>query len=227
MGATANDSQPAAARGVAVFDLDGTITWRDTLLPYLGAALRRYPVRVLRLWPAPFVVARFVLDRDRGRLKASLIRAVLGGLSRAAVAALTKAFLDGRLGSLVRPGAIAAIERHRAAGDYLVILSASTDFYVPEIGRRLGFDEVICTEVVWRDGCLDGALASANRRDAEKTRCLAGLRLRHPGARIAAYGNAGSDLDHLGRADAPLLVNASSGTRRRAVALGIHCADWT
>ena len=39
--------------------------------------------------------------------------------------------------------------------------------------------------------------------------------------------NAGSDLDHLGRADAPLLVNASSGTRHRAVALGIHCADWT
>ena len=34
---------------------------------------------------------------------------------------------------------------HRARGDRLLLMSASTDLYVPRIGRALGFDETICT----------------------------------------------------------------------------------
>lgn len=195
-------------------------------MPYLVNVLRRHKARVLRLWPLPLAAAQFFVDRDRGRLKARLITAVMGGLTRAEVTALTREFLDARLASLVRPNALSAIERHRAAGDHLVLLSASTDFYVRDIGRRLGFDDVVCTEVRWHDGVLDGALATENRRGTEKTRCLDALRAEHPGARFAAYGNAGSDLDHLARADVPLLVNASAGTRRRAAALGVPSGDW-
>jgi phosphatidylglycerophosphatase C len=213
-------------RDVAVFDLDGTITRHDTLMPYLVAALRAHPDRWLRLWPLPAIVAGFFIDRDHGRIKSRVIRAVLGGLGRDEVARLTHGFLDARLAHLTRPAALAAIARHRAQGDWLVLLSASADLYVREIGARLGFDEVICTEIVWRDGRLDGALATPNRRGAEKTHCLEALRARHPGARLAAYGDAGSDLEHLARADAPLVVNARPSTRRRARAAGIATADW-
>jgi phosphatidylglycerophosphatase C len=214
------------ARGVAVFDLDGTITWHDTLVPYLASALGAHPARLLRLWPLPAIVGGFVLDLDHGRIKSRLIRAVLGGLDREQVARLTAAFLDRRLATLTRPDALAAIAGHRARGDWLVLLSASTDLYVREIGARLGFDEVICTELAWRDGRLDGALATPNRRGAEKTRCVAALRARHPDARFAAYGNADSDLEHLAAVDAPRLVNGSAGARRRAAAVGIATSDW-
>ncbi len=213
-------------RGVAVFDLDGTITRRDTLLPYLMHALRAHPRRLLRLWTLPAILGGFVLDRDRGRVKGALVRAVLGGLERRELARLTQDFLDRRLAALTLPAAVQAIERHRAAGDWLVLLSASTDLYVPEIGARLAFDEVICSEVRWQGEHLDGRLATANRRGAEKTRCVKALQARHPGARLAAYGNAGSDLEHLELSDAPLLVNAGGGTRRRAIRRGIRTADW-
>jgi phosphatidylglycerophosphatase C len=209
-----------------VFDLDGTITWHDTLVRYLADALRAHPRRCWRLRSLPAIVAGFLVDRDHGRIKSRLIRAVLGGLDRDEVARLTRAFLDARLARLTRPAALAALARHRARGDWLVLLSASTDLYVRELGARLGFDEVICTEVRWQDGRLDGALATPNRRGSEKTRCLEALRARHPGARVAAYGNAGSDLEHLARADAPLLVNAAGRVRRQAGALGIPTADW-
>lgn len=210
-----------------MFDLDGTLTWHDTLLPYLAAALRAHPGRVLRLWPVPAIVAGFIADRDHGRIKSRVIRAVLGGLRRDQVAALTARFLDARLARLTRPQALAAVARHRAAGDWLVLLSASTDLYVRDIGARLGFDEVICTELTWRDGRLEGELATANRRGAEKSRCVAALRARHPGARLAAYANARSDLAHLALADAPLLVNGSRAARQQAQAVGIPSADWT
>jgi len=209
-----------------VFDLDGTITRHDTLVPYLLHALGRYPGRLLRLWRVPTTLLRFAIDRDRGRLKGELIHAVLGGLRHEQVQALTQAFLDKKLLGLLRPTAINAIEAHRNAGDWLVLLSASTEFYVREIGARLGFDQVICTEVRWDGDRLEGRLKSANRRGAEKSRCLQELREDHPKASFAAYGNAGSDLDHLQRADAPLVVNASATTRRKALALGLKVRHW-
>jgi phosphatidylglycerophosphatase C len=195
-------------------------------VPYLAAALAAHPRRALRLWPLPAIVAGFLADRDHGRIKSRLIRAVLGGLGRAEVTRLTQAFLDARLAPLTRPKAIAAIARHRAAGDWLVLLSASTDVYVVEIGRRLGFDEVICTGLRWESERMDGALATPNRRGPEKTRCIEALRARHPGARFAAYGNAGSDLEHLSRVDSPLLVNGGREACRRAQALGIPTSIW-
>ena len=68
--------------------------------------------------------------------------------------------------------ALAAIRRHRDGGHYLVLMSASVDFYVPEFGRQLGFDHVISTEVRWDGDRLDGTLTSPNRRGMEKAHCL-------------------------------------------------------
>jgi phosphatidylglycerophosphatase C len=209
-----------------VFDLDGTITHHDTLVPYLWHVLRRFPRRCGALLAVPFALASFAFTRDRGALKAKLIRAVMGGLDRAQVHELTRDFLDVNLGALCRRTALSAIEAHRAAGDHLVLLSASTDFYVVEIGRRLGFDDTVCTEVLWSADTLIGSLASPNRRGEEKRRVIEQLRLEHPGVAIAAYGNSASDLPHLQVVDRPLLVNGSTRARHLASLLGISCADW-
>jgi phosphatidylglycerophosphatase C len=219
-------SPRATLSGVAVFDLDGTITRHDTMPRFLLLAVRRRPARAWGLWIVPGALARFLLDRDRGRLKSRLVRALLGGATRTEVARLAAEFATGAAAPALRSRALAAIGRHRARGDYLVLLSASVDLYVPALGARLGFDEVICTELLWRDDRLDGALRSANRRGDEKTRCLEALRGEHPGARITAYGNADSDLEHLARADAGWVVNGSAGTRRAAARLALGVDDW-
>ena len=211
---------------VAVFDLDGTITRHDTLWPYLRGWARRHPRPAF--WPrVAAAVVPFAADRDRGRLKSRLIRLAMGGASRPQVRAWSAEFAA-QLGSdgELCPGALAQIERHRAVGDHLVLLSASVDLYVPDIGRRFGFDETICTEIAWAGDRLDGALASENRRAAEKRRCLEALRGRHPGARILAYGNARSDFDHLAAADEAVLVNAGASLRREGQARGFSVAEW-
>jgi HAD superfamily hydrolase (TIGR01490 family) len=210
---------------IAVFDLDGTITRRDTFPPYLRGWLRRHPRAGFRR-QALACGARFMLDRDRGRLKSDLLRAGMGGATAGDVRDWTAEFVAGLSPADFLPGALPAIARHRAAGDRLVLLSASVDLYVPEIGRRLGFDETICTEVLWRDGRLDGKLASPNRRAEEKLRCVERLRGRFPGAALTAYGNARSDFPHLKSADDPVLVNAGAGLRRAAGKIGIQTTDW-
>jgi len=195
-------------------------------LPYLAAALAALPGRAWRLWIVPAALAGYAFDRDRGRLKSRLIRAVLGGLDRERVAGLTRRFLDRRGARLFRREALAALERHRASGDYLVLLSASADCYVRELGARLRVDEVVCSELVWRGDTLDGALASPNRRGEEKTRCVLRLRAAHPAARFCAYGNARSDLDHLARVESGVLVNGSGPARREARDRGIPATVW-
>ena len=149
---------------VVVFDLDGTLTYRDTLLPFLIGYLAHHPTRLAGLWRLPAaVIAYLVGGHDRGLLKSRAIRAVMGGDRRAAIAGWAESFvreLEPR--GKFRPAALAALEAHRAAGDHLVLLSASPDLYVPLIGRLLGFDRTLCTEIAWAGERLDGALKTEN-----------------------------------------------------------------
>jgi phosphatidylglycerophosphatase C len=210
-----------------VFDLDGTITRRDTLLPYVMG----YPTSLFRKIGGLLVlsgsVTLFVLGRiGHGQLKSAFIRSVLGGESRSSIDAWTGQFVPDVLAHGVFSDAIARIAEHKQAGARLVLMSASTDLYVPAIGVKLGFDEVICTGVRWNGDRLDGHLTTENRRGAEKARCFEELRRKYPGLITAAYGNAGSDLDHLKLADQPLLVNGSASAREQAQKLGVPCAHW-
>ncbi len=208
------------------------MTWRDTLLPFLLGYAVRHP-RLSWLWRVPAALVGYGGGRDRGLLKSRLIRAVMGGDSRSRIDAWSDTFV----GSLqrrraFRPAALAMLQAHRAAGDRLVLLSASPDLYVPRIGRLLGFERTLCTEVKWdaiAPGVdrLDGALCTANRRGEEKSRCLAWLRTQYPGMPVVAYGNSPSDLPHLRHADRALLVNAGAKARRTAAAAGIAVAHWT
>ncbi len=163
--------------------------------------------------------------RDRGQVKSAFIRSVLRGQPRARIQAYTAEFVPAVLAGGVFADALSRIEQHRKEGARLVLMSASTDLYVPAFGAALGFDEVICTGVRWDGDVLDGHLSTPNRRGKEKTRCFEALRAAHPGAVTAAYGNAGSDLDHMRLADQPLLVNASTGARRAAERLRVPVAE--
>ncbi len=213
---------------LAVFDLDGTITRHDTLAPYvLGFLLRK---RAWRL-PALLLVAPALLGHalglvDRGALKSAFIRAALGGCRHEDLQPWTAKFVARLLPRGVFPQALEAIRGHARTGDHLVLLSASTDLYVPAIAHALGFHEVICTGVRWDGERLNGRLSTPNRRGAEKARCVAALRARHPGMEATAYGNAASDLEHLQLVERGVLVNGCAAARRAAVRDGITCAEW-
>jgi HAD superfamily hydrolase (TIGR01490 family) len=204
------DATDAAAPPLAVFDLDGTITRHDSLAPLLWRYLASHPWRLLRVVAALPAVLLFVVKRDRGHLKGAMIHAVLGGLSRAEVTQRSTQFID----KLLREGLFAeALERirfHRGAGHHLVLLSASTDFYVPLIGARLGFAEVRCTPVRWDGDTLDGRLAGPNYRGEQKAIIVRQLQANTHATEIYAYGNSTGDLPHLRLATSGWYINGSA-----------------
>ena len=213
---------------VALFDLDGTLTWRDTLLPFLAGYLRRRPHRAFGLWRAPVALVRYWQDRDRGALKSRVIRMLMGGETRNVL----DAWADHFVASLApqkafRPLALGVLQAHRAAGDHPVLLSASPDLYVMRIGRMLGFEHTLCTELEWSGNRLDGRLRTPNRRGEEKVRCLNWVREQYRGLPVIAYGNSASDLDHLREADRALLVNGDDAARRLAAKWKVPVSNWT
>lgn len=209
------------------FDLDGTITRRDTLIGYVAGALLRRPWRLPRLLGVLPTLWRFLWGRaDRGDLKGSLIHCALGGLQRRTLARWTTQYVPRLLARGVRADALRAIEAHRSQRDHLVLMSASVDLYVPEIGRALGFTETVCSVVHWTGDRLDGRLDGPNCRGERKAALTREYRARFPDARSIAYGNSTADLPHLDLVDQGWCINARGALRAECARRRITVVDW-
>jgi phosphatidylglycerophosphatase C len=209
------------------FDLDGTISRRDTLFGYVAGFVRRHPLRAPRYLAVLPTLAGFALGiRDRGDLKGALLHAVMGGAHRSEIQAWTDEYVPKLIARGVFKEALAAIRKHRDAGDHLVLMTATVDLYVPELSRALGFDAYLCSQVSWKEDRLEGWLASPNMRDEEKASALRRTVAKFPGRRLVGYGNSAPDLPHLKLVDQAILVNASKSLRKAASGLPVEFKYW-
>lgn len=214
----------------AVFDLDRTVTKWGTFTPFLLFAARGRPLKYLLIGPLLLAALGYKLGLiSRGRLKELMLGAVLGGATRAEVAAHAEAFIERRVKPGLRPGALRAIADHKAKGHYLTLATASFEFYVEPLGHQLGFDAVVATRSVWGEGArLDGRIDGENCYGAEKLRrleeALPGLKSRY---RVIAYSDSHADIPLLGWADVGIAVNPTRGLRRRVEAGDFELVDWS
>jgi phosphatidylglycerophosphatase C len=216
-----------APRRLALFDLDGTLTRRDTFGPFVLGLLWRRPGR----WPrVPLLLVPllgYLFRRlDRGGLKGAVLHLLFAGLPRTVIEAWARCFAARTMRRAMHAEGVAVLKAHLAAGDHVVVLSASPDLYVPLLARELGAHEVHCTAIRWQGERLDGRLAGPNRRDAEKVRVLEALRAAHPGLPVIAYGNSGADLVHMRRCEEAVYVNAGPALAARLAAEGLRCVRW-
>lgn len=214
-------------RRLAVFDLDGTLSRADTFLPFATGLLLAQPARWFRAVLLPLDVLLYLVGRlDRGGLKGAILHTLFDGMPRATVDAWAARFAAETLRDRMHADGVTALHRHLQAGDHVVVLSASPDLYVPQLGRLLGAHETICTQVRWNGDRLDGRLAGPNRRDHEKARVLQALRAAHPGLSVIAYGNSPPDLVHMEQCEEAVYVNADPARATGIAARGIRVASW-
>lgn len=192
---------------VAAFDVDGTLTVRDCVRPFLvrvggwggvAAALARRPVATIG------ATAR----RDRDAIKELVVGGVLRGRAVSQVEALGEEFAEQVHSGWLRNDTVERLRWHQRMGHRIVLVSASLSPYLRPLGRRLGVDDVLCAEPRREGDRFADGLEGANCRAAEKVRRLdAWLRSRSlEDATIWAYGDSAGDRELLERADHPLLV---------------------
>jgi phosphatidylglycerophosphatase C len=191
---------------IAAFDFDGTMTRRDTLVPFLTAVAGRGPVTAALAAEAPHLAYAAAGRGDRDEAKVRVLRRLLAGRAYADVEAAGRTY-----GSALARNGISAQARdrlawHRRAGHDIAIVSASLDVYLGEVAAQLGVAHLLCTalEVDDRGECT-GALRGRNCRGAEKVARLRTL-LDGVDVELWAYGNSGGDDAMLALAQHPVRV---------------------
>jgi len=193
-------------RTIAAFDFDGTMTRRDTLVPFLTTIAGRRAVTAALAAEAPRLASAVRGRGDRDEAKVRVLRRVLAGREHADVAAAGRTFGAQLVRTGISPHAIERITWHRRAGHEIAIVSASLDVYLDEVADRLGVGHVLCTILeVDDDGRCTGGLRGANCRGAEK---VARLKTLFDGEAVElwAYGNSTDDEDMLALAHHPVRV---------------------
>jgi phosphatidylglycerophosphatase C len=183
-------------RPLTAFDFDGTLTTRDSFSLFLRwrTNARALAVGLLRLAPE---LTLYPVRRDRGRLKCASVRVFLRGVAREALELEAEAFAAEWATRLFRPDALAAWEAHRAAGDRLVVVTASPEEVVAPFARRLGADDLIGSRLRWtRDERVGDGLDGPNCRGPEKVRRLQD-RFGPSPVVVDAYGDTSGDREML------------------------------
>ncbi len=213
----------------AVFDLDGTITCNDTYLSFLVAFLKHHPYRLAYCWSLPFSIILYKLKfRDNAWLKKKFLGAIAGGTSRNEMNSFISHFINDVVEPKMRQNALNQIEFHKESGHILILATASFDFYVEELGHRLGFDAIICTHATWNENNrLLGDISGKN--------CYAQYKLQKVIQHIenndninytVAYTDHHSDLPLMEWVNEAIAVNPTSKLRRFSETRGYQIKSW-
>ncbi len=216
---------PPTRPTLAVFDLDGTLTTRDTSLPFLAFAAGRIRLAMAMVARAP----AFVDDLRRAvRLERStvapvsgsllgrwgtlahrrLIQALLRGRTRAELEEAGRRFASAPLGRFVSGAGLDRLRWHRDRGHRCVLVTASLRLYAEPWGRAAGFDRVLATRLGF----------DADERatgDFEGEPCWGDAKLRRlidaegplDGRTLVVYGDSSGDRALLERADHPVALS--------------------
>ncbi len=192
-------------RRIAAFDVDGTLTTTDCVVPFLRRTAGTSTL-VRRLLGSPIDLGRAVMRRDRDALKAASVAAAFRGLASASVEADAAVFAGEVYDRNLRTDVVDLLRAHLEAGDTVLLVSASFEVYLRPLAERLGAHDVLGVRLQTdARGILTGRLDGPNCRGPEKVVRLHDWLDRNAGGRAAvhlsAYGDSTGDRELLADAD--------------------------
>ena len=219
---------------LAIYDMDKTVTRRATYNGFLlHMAFNKSPWRLLL---APFLPVGLVLYAlkiwDRAQLKQfSQILLIGRRVPKAQFAKYLESHADLVVGKNVYPQLLARVAQEKAAGYRHVMATASYRLYVEAIAKRLGFDDVIATDLSTdSSGHVLARIDGHNCHDVAKLELVKRWMEKHGLARatchIRAYSDHVSDAPLLNYADEPFATNPHGPLARLAEKKGWPILDW-
>lgn len=199
-----------STRGVALFDLDGTLIAWDMQALFCHWILRKHGWR--RVLLLPFVLlSPLAKVLGAGGMKRVFL-AYLWKLTPEELECEAKAFAEHWFPAQAYPELLAELARHRAEGRVTVLASASPEFYVKEVGRVLGFDYTYGTPVEIGPS-MPFFPELENHKGEAKVRRLAAVFGAAPDGKYAnshGYSDSHADLPMLALCEQVLMVNPTA-----------------
>ena len=152
----------------------------------------------------------------------------LVGRSIEEIAFVVEPFVEEVIEPLLYSDATRCLANHRAAGDRVLVISASAHFLVSAIAARLGIAEVLAIDLEQRHGCYSGRTQGVlTYREGKVSRLLEWLQ-QHGECLDGAYfySDSRNDLPLLQLVSQPRAVNPDSVLRRHAEQAGWPVLSW-
>ncbi|SMF95958.1 HAD-superfamily subfamily IB hydrolase, TIGR01490 [Methylomagnum ishizawai] len=204
---------------LAIFDLDNTLIAGDSDYLWGQFLVERGIVDAQEYETAN---ARFYEDYKQGCLDiARFLAFALAPLARHEPSTLYRwreEFVEAKIGPILLPAARALVEKHRAAGDLPMIVTATNRFVTEPIARLYGIEHLIATTPEFRDGRYTGRFEGTPCFQAGKVARLEEW-LAETGRDWAGswfYSDSHNDLPLLERVEHPVAVDPDPNLARHA-----------
>src|SRR6478735_1897219 len=152
------DCPDPMSRVAAFFDVDRTIVSCNTGRLFLRDLRRRGEISFLRMLRALGWMAKYHLSLIDLQWVATRLAGEMAGRIEREFAETCRKWVEKDVLPLVVPGAREKIEKHRAEGHVLAILSTSPNYVTEPIAETLGIEEVLSTRFEVEGGLFTGRL---------------------------------------------------------------------
>lgn len=155
---------------VAYFDFDGTITTRDTLLPFLlyTVGYVKFILRLPLILPVIFLYVIKVINNEIAKEK--VLNILLKGKKDSYLEKKAQGFATTTIDKFIKPDIFAKLEYHLEHKHTIIIVSANLGIYLRYWAMRHHIDTVIATELDFKNGRFTGKLATKNCYAQEKVK---------------------------------------------------------
>ena len=185
---------------LALFDFDGTITTKDSLVDFIQFAVGKpnYYTGLLKL--SPLLTAYTLKLIPNHIAKEKLIAHFFKGWDSERFQELAEQYALERIDAITKPDAVKKIEWHQKEGHRIVIVSASIECWLNAWCKN-NHIELISTKLEVADGKLSGKFATKNCYGIEKANRVKEACNLENYDYIYAYGDSRGDRELLALAD--------------------------
>ncbi len=177
---------------IAIFDMDGTITSRDTFLEFIEFAKGKWKYRFGFLLIMPMVTLYQLKIFPNYKLKELVFKLFFGGADFREISELGSKFSTEVIPRICYPNALAKIEWHKQMGHKVVILTASSEIWLDKWCKSLGV-ELIGTKFEVKGGKVTGKIDGKNIHGKKKREVLQKILAQGHYKDSFGYGNSPSD----------------------------------
>ena len=185
---------------LALFDFDGTITFKDSFAPFLYSVVSPARAGIGGVLLLPVIVGYKVGTVSASTTRSAVAWCALKGRAESEIRDAGARYARDVLPRIIRRKAMQRIDWHKARGDAVVVVSAALDAYLRPWCTALELN-VICTELEVRDGRLTGRYKGGDCVGPEKRRRIEANYRLTDFTSIYAYGDTIEDQHMLSLAD--------------------------
>jgi HAD superfamily hydrolase (TIGR01490 family) len=157
---------------LAIFDVDFTITSKETLIEFYRFIVGKHPGKISRLPQAAASGLFYKLRIHDEKAAKEMFLKYLTSFSEAEICMLSKEFYEKVLLNLLYRDGLNKIKELKAKGCRVILNSASPEFYLDHLYGIEGVDKVIGTKFLFENGKFPSKMVGFNNKGEEKVRRL-------------------------------------------------------